>query len=94
LKLAPFVAANSQGITLVFFSTSTVAIAACYAVAGALIGLSGGPANYVWIMLVTYAPAHFIAGWTFGWFPYSTVAHLVSHYVKQARQRRALVLQT
>jgi hypothetical protein len=94
LKVAPFVAANSQGVTLGFFSTSSVAIAACYAVAGAIIGLSGGPANYAWIMLVTYVPAHFIAGWTFGWFPYSTVAHLVSHYVKQARQRRALVLQT
>ena len=94
LKLAPFVAANAQGFSLGMFSATTVAIAACYAVAGALIGWSGGPANYAWIMLVTYVPAHFIAGWTFGWLPYSTIAHVVSHYVKQARQRRALVLQT
>lgn len=94
LKAAPFVAANSPGLSFGFFTAPTVTIAACYAVAGAIIGLSGGPSNYLWIMLVTYAPAHFIAGWTFGWLPYSTVAHLVSHYVKQARQRRALVLQT
>lgn len=94
LHLAPAVAANYQGISLGFFSASTLAIAACYALAGAIIGLSGGPANYAWIMLVTYAPAHFIAGWSFGWLPYSTVATLISHYVKQARQRRALVLQT
>jgi len=94
LQLAPVVAANSQGISFGFFSASTLAIAACYALAGAIIGLSGGPTNYAWIMLVTYAPAHFIAGWTFGWLPYSTIASLVSHYVKQARQRRALVLQT
>ena len=94
LKLAPFVAANSQGFSIGLFSATTVVIALCYAAAGALIGLSGGPANYAWIMLVTYVPAHFMAGWTFGWLPYSTIAHIVSHYVKQARQRRALVLQT
>lgn len=94
LKVAPVVAANSSGLSLGFFSASTLAIAAIYALAGAIIGLSGGPANYAWIMLVTYVPAHLIAGWSFGWLPYSTIAHVVSHYVKQARKRRALVLQT
>jgi hypothetical protein len=94
LKLAPLVAANASGLSFGFFSAPQVAIITCYALAGTLIGLSGGPSNYAWIMLVTYAPAHFVAAWTFGWLPYSTLAHLVSHFVKQARQRRALVLQT
>ena len=94
LKLAPYIAANANGLSFGFFSGPELVILACYALAGALIGLSGGPSNFAWVMLVTYAPAHFVAAWTFGWLPYSTTAHLVSHFVKQARQRRALILQT
>jgi hypothetical protein len=98
LKLAPAVAANYQGIFMGFFSASTVVIVACYAVASAIIGMSGGPANYAWIMLVTYAPAHFIAGCSLldgrlGGFP--TVRSLLwSRITSSKRQRRALVLQT
>jgi hypothetical protein len=94
LKIAPAVAAATHDSSLGIFSASTLAIAACYALAGAIIALSGGPDSYTWIMLITYLPAHFLAGWSFGWMPYSCVAHLVAHYIGQARQRRSLVLQT
>lgn len=94
LKLAPAVAYHLHDPSLSFFSPVTLAIASCYALAGAIIGLSGGPASYTWIMAVTYLPAHFVAAWSFGWMPYSTIAHLVAYYVRQARQRKGLVLQT
>lgn len=94
LRVAPFVTANSHSLSLGPLPVSTLAIVACYALAGAIIGLSGGPSNYAWLMLITYVPAHLVAGWAFGWFPFTTVAHLACHYFRQARQRRALVLQT
>ncbi len=76
------------------FPAPILVITACYALAGVLMALIGGPKSYTWMMLVTYVPAHFLAGWTFGWLPYSSVAHVVCHYVGQAKQRRSLVLQT
>jgi len=94
LKLAPAVAYNLHDPSLSMLSPVTLTIAVCYALAGAIIGLSGGPSSYTWIMAVTYLPAHFVAAWSFGWMPYSTIAHVVAYYVRQARQRRGLVLQT
>jgi hypothetical protein len=94
LRIAPAVAAVTHDSSLGLFSASTLVIAACYALAGAVISLAGGPDSYTWVMLVTYLPAHFLAGWSFGWMPYSCMAHLVAHYVSQAKQRRGLVLQT
>ena len=69
-------------------------ITACYALAGALMALIGGPQSYVWMMLVTYVPTHLLAGWTFGWIPYSCIAHFARHCVGQVKARRGLVLQT
>jgi hypothetical protein len=94
LKLAPAVAYNLHDPSLGLFSPVTLTIAGCYALAGGIIGLSGGPSSYTWIMAVTYLPAHFVAAWSFGWMPYSTIAHAVAFYVRQARQRRGLVLQS
>jgi hypothetical protein len=94
LKIAPLVTASTHDSSLGFLSAATLVIAVCYALAGAIIALVGGPDSYTWIMLVTYLPAHLLAGWSFGWMPYSCVAHLVAHYVGQAKQRRALILQT
>ena len=47
-----------------------------------------------WIMIVTYLPAHLVAGWSFGLYPYSTIAFIASYYAAQAMRRRSLVLQT
>lgn len=94
LKLAPAVAHNLHDPSLSLLSPVTLIIAGCYALAGAIIGLSGGPSSYTWIMAVTYLPAHLVAAWSFGWMPYSTIAHVVAYYVRQARERKGLVLQT
>jgi hypothetical protein len=45
-------------------------------------------------MAVSYIPAHLVAGWSFGWMPYSTMAYVVAYIVGQIRLRRRLVLQT
>jgi len=92
LKIAPVIQA-SAGNNPFAFQAPVLAIAACYAFAGVLMALIGGPQSYVWTMLVTYVPAHFLAGWTFGWIPYTCIAHVVCHYVGQAKARRGLVLQ-
>jgi hypothetical protein len=94
LKIVPALSASTHGLSVGWLSAPTLAIASCYALAGALMALSGGPDSYVWMMLVTYLPAHFVAGWSFGLLPYSCIAHLVAHVVGQAKQRRGLVLQT
>jgi hypothetical protein len=93
LKIAPAIAAQTNYTPLAFLAP-VLAICACYALAGVIMGLIGGPESYTWTMLVTYLPAHLIAGWSFGWMPYSCVAHVICHYISQAKQRRALVLQT
>lgn len=93
LKIVPAVRAGMDNAPLSLLAPVLV-LGACYGLAGILMALIGGPASYTWIMLVTYVPAHLVAGWTFGWLPYSCIAHLACHYVGQAKQRRGLVLQT
>ena len=93
LKVAPMIRASASDTPLAFLSPVLV-ITVFYALAGMLMALIGGPRSYTWTMLVTYVPAHFLAGWTFGWIPYSSAAHIVCYYVSQVKQRRALVLQT
>jgi hypothetical protein len=93
LKIAPAIHA-ATGNSPLAFQAPILVIIAFYALAGVLMALIGGPQSYTWIMLVTYVPAHFLAGWTFGWLPYSSIAHVVCYYVGQANQRRSLVLQT
>jgi hypothetical protein len=93
LKLAPMTS-DVRDPLLKFLGPGTLAILGCYALAGAIIGLSGGPASYPWVMAVSYIPAHLVAGWSFGWMPYSTMAYVVAYIVGQIRLRRRLVLQT
>ncbi len=93
LKIAPFLHASAANSPLAF-QASVLTITACYALAGALMALIGGPQSYVWMMLVTYVPTHLLAGWTFGWIPYSCIAHFARHCVGQVKARRGLVLQT
>ena len=93
LKIAPFIHTSTANGPAAF-EAPVLATTACYALAGVLMALIGGPKSYLWTMLVTYLPAHLVAAWTFGWMPYSSVAHVVCHYVGQAKERRNLVLQT
>jgi hypothetical protein len=94
LRLAPWVRENAgldaTGQSLV----AGVAIAACYVLAGAIIGWLCDVQKFTWVMLVSYIPPHLVAGWTYGWFPYATLLFTTCYLVAQARRKRALILQT
>jgi hypothetical protein len=92
LKLAPLAAQFESGPLIV--SPSWLAIAACYVLAGIILGLVAETQHYVWVMLITYIPAHLVAGSSLGWFPYSTLAFTISYLVCQAKRKRQLVLQS
>jgi len=93
LKIAPAVAASSYRQALPLYAGSTLAIAVCYALTGAILGFACNARSFVWIMLITYVPAHLFAGENLGWFPYSVLAFYVAHTVSEAKLRRQLVLQ-
>jgi hypothetical protein len=94
LKLAPAVAERLGPAPAAGISPSTLAMAACYVLAGIILGFIGEAQSYVWVMLITYVPAHLLSGSTLGWFPYSTLAFGISYLVCQAKRRRQLVLQS
>jgi hypothetical protein len=94
LKLAPWIVSSAYEQAAGIMPMSWIAIAVCYLLAGVIMGATCDATKFTWIMLVTYVPAHLIAGWTFGWFPYSTLAFNGSYFVAQALRRRKLVLQT
>jgi hypothetical protein len=71
-----------------------MAVLVCYAAAGVVIGYVCEGQKFSWIYLITYVPAHLVAGWSFGIYPYSAAAHLVNYYVGQFRRRQKLILQT
>src|SRR5262245_61610127 len=93
LKLAPLVAASAYEHALPF-AGATLAIAAGYALTGAILGFACNAQSFAWVMLITYLPAHLVAADSLGWFPYSTLAFYVAYMVTQAKQRRELVLQS
>lgn len=94
LKLAPAVAERLGPPPAIGISPSTLAIAACYALAGIILGFISETQSYVWVMVITYIPAHLVAGSTLGWLPYSTLAFMISYFVCQAKRKRQLVLQS
>jgi hypothetical protein len=94
LKLAPDLRDKYGATPQTLIHPATLAILACYVLAGVLMGLVTESQKFIWVMLVTYIPAHLMAGWTFGFFPYSTTAFLVSFWVCQAKRKRYLVLQS
>ena len=94
LKLAPWIAHNPNLHLLPELQIPSIAIAACYALAGVIMGLTCDVQKFAWMMLITYVPAHLVAGWTFGWFPYSTLAFNACYFTAQAMRRRGLILQT
>ena len=93
LKIAPWMTMQEH-LQNAAFPGARLAIFLCYCLAGAIIGYFCEIQNSSWLMLVTYLPAHLVAGWTFGWLPYSTIAHLSAFYFSQARRKRKMVLQT
>ena len=94
LKLAPAVAERLGPPPAIGISPSTLAIVACYALAGIILGFIGEAQSYVWVMVITYIPAHLIAGSALGWLPYSTLAFMISYFVCQAKRKRQLVPQS
>src|SRR5205085_2512363 len=67
LKIAPAVAASPYQHTLPPYAGSVLAIAACYVLTGAILGYACNAQSFVWVMLVTYVPAHLLAGQSLGW---------------------------
>ena len=93
LKVAPVVAASPYEHALPF-AGATLAIALGYALTGAILGFACNAQSFLWVMLITYVPAHLVAGNSLGWFPYSTLAFYVAYTASQAKRRRELVLQS
>jgi hypothetical protein len=93
LKIAPLAATSAYENALPL-AGATLAIAFCYALTGAILGFACNAESYAWVILITYVPAHLVAGTSLGWFPYSTLAFYVAYTVSQARRRRELVLQS
>lgn len=94
LKLAPAIAERFGPASYSIITPSALAIAACYALAGVILGLIAESQNYVWVMLITYVPAHLVVGSSLGRFPYSSLAFVISYFVCQAKRKRQLVLQS
>ena len=91
LKFAPQVAGyfgQNQQMSLPFVWSI---IAAFYIVAGVLIGATSSRTSFPWIMLISYVPAHLMAGWSFGWWPYSTLMFVTAWYVIRERMKRKLI---
>jgi hypothetical protein len=93
LKLAPRVRESFGALPVFGPDPATLAIVACYALTGVILGLISRNSSYVWVLLITYIPAHLVAGSTLGRFPYGSVAFAVSYFVCRAKQNRQLVLQ-
>jgi hypothetical protein len=94
LKLAPWLSQQTLAVPGGYSPFMRLGLLLSYALAGYLIGYICEVQKFTWIMLVTYVPAHLVAGWTFGWFPYSTVAFFCAYLASQSRQRAKLVLQS
>jgi hypothetical protein len=94
LKFAPWIANHVEGNVVSLFPVTWFAICLCYILAGTIIGLTSDRASFQWIMLISYVPAHLVAGWRFGWWPYSTAMFLTSFYAIRAKRRRALIFES
>ena len=92
LKLGPMLEAANASLSILELGMAQFAVARCYLAARAIIAYVCEGQNLPWIYLITYGPAHLVAGWTFGIYPYSLLAFLMNYYVGQARQK--MILQT
>jgi hypothetical protein len=73
---------------------SLAIVAAAYCLAGLILGLVTDWAPFYWIMLISYLPAHAVAGWSFGWLPFSTMMFVVAFSTRQALRRRKLIFES
>ena len=94
LKLGPAVSAQMASEPAAGIGSSALVIAACYAITGVFLGLFSEVQAFFWVVLMTYVPAHLVAGSSLGIFPYSTLAFFVSYFVRRAKEKRQLVLQS
>jgi len=94
LRLAPMVSERFPSGTPTLFDPEHMVILLCYVLTGVILGLITESQSYIWVMIITYVPAHLVAGWTFGWLPYSSVAFLVSFYVCREKRKHLAILQT
>jgi hypothetical protein len=94
LKLAPLALGQLEGGAMGALPIAWIAISACYVLAGFIIGAISDRASFQWIMLISYVPAHLVAGWSFGAAPYSTMTFLISFYVIRMRRHRALIFES
>lgn len=94
LKLSPMLGGLHTSSPFLELGAAQWAIIACYVAAGIVIGYVCEGQKFTWIYLITYLPAHLVAGWTFVIYPYSLLAHLANYYAGQARRRQNLILQT
>ncbi|HXX16372.1 MAG TPA: hypothetical protein VEJ47_15840 [Candidatus Eremiobacteraceae bacterium] len=93
--IVPQLKEHLEGVAAPMMLFATMAlIAAVYALAGAIIGASCDWAPFYWIMLISYVPTHMMAGWSFGWFPYSTTMFVFSFLTMQGRRRRNLLFES
>jgi len=92
LKVAPAVADRFAADPSLAGPQSLV-IAASYAATGVLLGLFSEVHSFFWVILMTYVPAHLVAGNSLGRFPYSGLTFVVSYFVYRAKEKRQLVLQ-
>jgi hypothetical protein len=94
MKLAPAAAERFPSSATAGLSPGHAAILSCYVLTGTILGLITESQSYIWVTMITYIPAHLIAGWSFGWLPYSGMAFLVSSYVCRAKWKHLAILQT
>lgn len=94
LKLGPMLGGMHTSLPLLELGAAQLAIVASYLAAGIVIGYVCEGQKLPWIYLITYVPAHLVAGWTFGIYPYSLLAFLGNYYAGQVRRRQNLILQT
>jgi hypothetical protein len=95
LVIAPEAVARLKTVGgLVSSGVALPIIAAAYCLAGLIIGLVTDWAPFYWIMLISYLPAHAVAGWSFGWFPFSTLMFLWAFSTRQMIRRRRLIFES
>lgn len=95
MVIAPETIARAQARDPVtVFVVSLLVIAAAYCLAGLMIGVVSDWAPFYWIMLISYVPAHAVAGWSFGAFPFSTLMFVTAFSARQMLRRRKLIFES
>jgi hypothetical protein len=95
LVIAPAAVGRVRAVDApVALGASLAIIAAAYCLAGLILGLVSDWAPFYWIMLISYLPAHAVAGWSFGWLPFSTMMFVVAFSTRQGLRRRKLIFES